>query len=451
MSFLQWPEVSSLPLLSEHQAETLPKALQSRVGILSGTPGTGKTFVASKLIQAVARTHGTRNIAVAAPTGKAAVRLTEMLADSGLSLQAKTIHRLLEVSHAGHGTGDWQFLRCYNNPLEQRFIFIDESSMLDTNLAAALFRAFPPSAHVLLIGDKHQLPPVGHGAPLRDLINSKAVGVAELTEVRRNSGKIVYGCRAIKDGKVFPAPRELDLETGCNWIHLDASNPSRQVSTMLGLLTGTTPNGYDPVFDCQVICSLNEKGNVPRTTLNKELQAALNPLRPEKNHKFALNDKVICTSNGRMEVCEMEMDFARKETVAKRTGIQDFVANGETGRIVSIDNVEKVVAIELICPNRIVCAPLYGEESVSKVFDLGYAITCHKAQGSQMPVVIAMVDDSNGASRVTSREWWYTCLSRAEKILVTVGKWDVLMKQCQPVSLTRRKTFLTEQLEEIAA
>lgn len=445
-----WPDPDDLPGLYESQRAVLPDVFRSPVSILAGTPGTGKSFVSARIISALVKKFGAHNIAVAAPTGKAAVRIAQLMRWAGIFVQATTIHRLLEVGRNGHDGSGWGFARNEHNPLQQQFIFIDEASMLDTNLAASLFRAVGDGSHVLLIGDPYQLPPVGHGAPLRDLIESGSVGYGELTVVHRNAGDIVRGCRMIKDGAFFqPNTTVLDMSSGRNWLHSEKRTASAQVSHLQHLLN-KLPETFDPVLDVQVICATNGKGKdgrdgspVSRLALNRILQAQLNPNNPiTKGQPFAHADKVICVKNCLLELCEVYSIAGRQEV--QYTGVRDLVSNGECGRVVMMD--DKKAVIELLSPNRHVSVSLSDNP-----FDLGYAVTCHKMQGSQMPIIITMIDDSRGADYVTSREWHYTAVSRAEQICLTIGKWDALMRQCKCQSLKVRKTFLTEGLRDAFA
>jgi exodeoxyribonuclease V alpha subunit len=337
------------------------------------------------------------------------------------------------------------------------FFFLDESSMADIDTFASFLRALPQEAHLLLIGDIYQLPPVGHGAPLRDLILSGRASYGELTEIRRNSGDIVQGCKTLKDGQRFPPNlTTLDLETGKNWIHRPAYSPAEQIQSLLQLVR-TVPKTFNPTFDIQVICSVNEgeKNQISRQKLNAILQPVLNPKNPLKEkQKFALRDKVICTKNSLFDQVEVVQSSAGVEI--HETGVRDFVANGEIGQVCLME--EKRSIVKLMFPQRFIAVPFSGGSSSAgegggsaQVFDLAYAITCHKSQGSQMPVVIVMLDDSNGANWVTSREWHYTAISRAEKICMTIGKWETLMRQTKRVSLSGRKTFLVERVKEFVS
>jgi RecD/TraA family predicted helicase len=296
-----WPALDELdPQLSAHQREQLARVLGSPVGLLTGTPGTGKTFSAAAVIRATVARHGRGSVAVAAPTGKAAVRITATMRRHGIDLDATTIHRLLEIGRSGHDGRGWGFQRNADNPLPQRFLVIDEVSMLDTDLAAALFAATEVNTHVLLVGDPYQLPPVGHGAPFRDLI-AAGVPTAELTEIRRNAGLIVKACARIKDGRPFETSERFDVEAGLNLRHLEADTPEQAVELLRTVLERFKASGsFDPVWGVQVLTPLNEKSRVSRVELNKLLQGWLNPPtetdRPSEQ-AFRVNDRIICLRN----------------------------------------------------------------------------------------------------------------------------------------------------------
>ena len=292
---------------------------------------------------------------------------------------------------------------------------------------------------------------------MRDMIRSGVIGCGELTEVHRNAGDIVFGCRQIKECSRFHPKNRLNLEAGENWSHIEARRPVNQVAVLETLLKAI-PDQFDPITEVQVICSLNGKSDsdpspISRIALNQIMQALLNPQNPlAKGRRFAMNDKVICNKNIVLETCNIRRHQSAGIIGFEKFGVSDFVSNGETGRVIFID--DKTAVVELFSPCRCVLVPLTKssvEDSAAGNFDLGYAVTCHKMQGSQSPVVIIILDDSPGAGRVTSREWHYTAVSRAEQVCFTVGKWDTLWRQCAAVKLNERKTFLTEKIQRADA
>ena len=203
-------------IVTPHQWDQLELALKAVVCVLAGSPGTGKTYCAAALIRLVIQMVGSNQVAACAPTGKAAVRRTEGLQANQVSLKATTIHSLLQVEQADAGTGDgWGFRYGQSEPLPFQFVFIDESSMLDTALMGSLLSARGRGCHFLFIGDPNQLAPVGHGAPLRDFI-SFGLPTGTLTKIERNDGLIVRACAEIRDYKRFSPAVKPNLETGDN-------------------------------------------------------------------------------------------------------------------------------------------------------------------------------------------------------------------------------------------
>jgi exodeoxyribonuclease V alpha subunit len=478
-----WPAVSAddpaddpAGELSAHQVERVRRCLVQPVGVLGGIPGTGKTFSAAGIIRGVADRYGRSCIAVAAPTGKAAVRCSAALARYGLSIEATTIHRLLGVRRAGHDGKGWRFEHHAGNPLQERFLVVDEASMLDTDLAASLLRACAPGTHVLFVGDPYQLPPVGHGAPLRDMIKA-GVAYGELTEIRRNAGHIVEACAAIKDRKRFVTSAALDLDAGKNLRLINARKPEEALEKLKQVLGRIRSGGaFDPVWDVQVLVAVNAKSLLSRGNLNVVLQVELNPTgRQEKPNPFRVNDKIICLRNCFLTLMRQTADptFSVESYTDMRAGSDQleevFLANGEIGRVAAVG--PKLTIAEFPLPRRLVKILMGkakpgregGRESANANanddgdgdssptgchFDLAYACTCHKLQGSEAPVVIVMIDDHPGANWVASQEWWYTAISRASKLCILIGDRAVIDKQARRTALDRRKTFLRELIAE---
>lgn len=456
----RWPEVSSqaFQLLTGHQAETLHEALSAQIAILAGSPGTGKTFTAACLIRELVRLHGSDKVAVCAPTGKAAVRITQAMRDYGIELDATTIHSLLEVA-SGTGGGGWSFGRSAEYPLDQQYVIVDEASMPDADLMAALLSARPEGGNVLLVGDTNQLPPVGHGAPLRDLIGGAGVSWGELREIRRNAGAIVETCAAIRDRKPLSVARKLDLESGTNLALAEC--PAEQLGDRVtGIIEGIQRRGQrDPIWDVQVIVALNEKSYASRKELNERLQGMLNPAVDAggassngRAGKYRVRDKVICLKNG----IYAGIDASAQEEA------EHYLANGELGRVEMVDDRGRVLAD--FDGRR---AWIYGVRSsdsgvsgggdsesaggLADRFDLAYAITCHKSQGSEVPVAIVVLDEAGGARWVCSRQWLYTAISRAKEACILVGRQNTAAAMCRRDALVGRKTFLRELIVGNAA
>lgn len=493
---LKWPAAKDLADISDHQREKIGDCLQSTVGILGGSPGVGKTYAAARIIKWIASRHSSDSVAVCAPTGKAAVRITEALSGYGCKIKATTIHKLLEIGRNGHDGNGWGFQRNRGNPLKQMFVFTDESSMVDCSLMADLLDACEIGTHVLLIGDPYQLPPVGHGAPLRDLIDSGKVPCGILSEIQRNAGAIVRACAAIKDGKPFETFPRFNPERGENLQVIEAETPNQQIDALRAILRGIKANGnHDPAWDCQVIVAVNEKSDIGRKQLNTLIQRILNPLPADASEadaaaKYRVGDKLICLRNALLGLLTPRNqlgneDFADKTEEASNskpaaappaashgkltdwtdkrddTGfvLTTYVANGEIGEVLVVD--AKMMVARFDAPDRIVRVPVGkkaakedgvgsgGGESggESGDFDLAYAVTVHKYQGSESPIIIVMIDDAAGM--VAGREWVYTAISRAKTHCFLIGKRATLEKQCRRVQLAKRKTFLKERLQGV--
>ncbi len=460
----EWPNPDGIKSLTEHQKEALHDMLCGPVAILCGTPGTGKTTTAAALIKALI--HAGRIpkslVAVVAPTGKASVRIQASLLNCGLEVECSTVHRLLGPDRNGHDGGGWNFHFNERNKLPYQLIVVDEVSMMGLKLSNSLFQAIPDGCLVLLVGDPYQLPPVDEGAPLRDFLAAGVPNV-ELTEILRNSGTITQMCRDIRNGIALRPPRPLNLTNGDNWLHIESKSDNfgrEKVKALIETAGGKTFGRSKPIDatdDTQVLVALNDQGLLCRSKINDVLQPVLNPHGEAcEGNKFRVGDKVICTSN-----CNLIMvnEHGQKLTVdgpedpktvfdddeEKPAYLVDFVANGEIGRVAKVDKKSMVVRFDF--PKRNVFFPMGGKSGESSGgFQLAPAITFHKSQGSQWPIVVCLID--RAASRMASRELWYTGISRAETIIVTIGELNVLNRQCQRVSLKDRKTFLVEQIRE---
>jgi len=423
-----WPLPPSV--LKPHQQEVYEKATKGRVCLLTGGPGTGKTYITGAVLHHLANTVGTGALIVCAPTGKAATRVTDAMRQHGLNLNATTIHRALGVARNGHDGKGWTFKHGPSCPLPATHVVVDEASMLNTDLAASLLVACKPGTHIMFVGDTGQLPPVGHGAVLRDLLKA-GLPAGELTEIIRNDGRIVQACKRIRQGKSYETSSKLNREKGENLLHKEKPT-AVQSARMMESFLDTCP--YDPIWECQVLCSLNKGTPVAREELNSRLQDQLNPTGIKaKATPFREGDKVMCLSNGLYPAGNGDGNLMGSD-------ITEFLANGEIGRVLHVDKAEAVINFD--APWRqVVLRGRWLEE-----FVLAYAITVHKSQGSQWPAIIYMSDDNPRARFVGSRELIYTAISRASKLAITIGKQNTINRDCRTEMLTRRKTFLTELL-----
>jgi exodeoxyribonuclease V alpha subunit len=438
-----WPDVSTLSGVSDHQREHLVAALRGPIAILGGGPGTGKTYSAAVLIRELVKVYGTDGIGIGAPTGKAAVRVTEALSAYGLPLRARTWHSMLAMIPRTGGTH-----------FPYKVLIGDETSMNDTDLMASIFRCRAAGTHVLLVGDVNQLPPVGHGAPLRDLI-AAGLPYGELREIKRASGGIVESCAAIRDGKPWGEGDNLRI--------VNADGPEGAIGGMLMELKLQEGRGLNPIWDCQVVVPVNKKSPLSRKELNKLLQAELNHNAGIEGSPFRLGDKVVNTKNGYFpcatDPAVQAFDTEDCNELQWNDRQELYVANGELGRVVDVQPGFTVIQLEN--PRRTVKVPRGKAEerdtdddqvaddnapTTGCSWDLGFALSVHRSQGSEWPVVIVMIDDYPGARMICTREYWYTAISRAKEQCILIGKKSVVDQGCKKVAISKRKTFLKERV-----
>ena len=448
----RWPDVGMLGgKLTEHQMQNLSAAVKGVIGVLAGSPGTGKTFSTAAIVKLVMQAGF--NVAACAPTGKAAVRLTESLQANGVSLRATTIHSLLVVQQSDGGDG-WSFQHCESDPLKFDFVFVDESSMIDTGLASKLLSARARGSHMLFIGDPNQLAPVGHGAPLRDFITA-GVPTGTLTEIMRNSGRIVRACAEIRDRRKFSAAERPDLDTGENLVLIPRQTPESQIDaleTVMRQFQASPERKYDPIWDVQIIVAVNKKSPLGRKPLNEKLQNLLNSEgRSIPQNPFRVGDKIINTKNGWLP------SLVADDPEANEKG-QRYVANGEQAEVLDVEPARTIV--RMTAPDRTLVIPR-GQRSDDEIeaagdegtgtgcnWELGYAISCHRSQGSEWPVVIILADEYGGARLVQTRQWLYTSVSRGKKLCLVIGKQTTCDDMCRRDGLFSRKTFLVQRIKE---
>lgn len=423
-----WPSPANLDI-SPSQIAALEVATSARIGILAGTPGTGKTFTAAALITAILKKHDVGSIAACAPTGKAAVRLTETFRRYEIPIVARTIHSLLGGSRSVEGDLSWEF-SARDCGLEETFFIVDESSMIDTELFASFLSATKSGAHILFLGDPYQLAPVGRGAPLRDMIDSQKVPVGLLTKVERNIGGIVIGCEKIREGlspifsKKFGTAEE-------NLMIAEYDGSAAAIRILKQAIVAISRSGADIINDVQILVPRND-GEIGRKELNRILQELCNPTEEDSNSKYRVRDKIICLSNGAYTEQNDDGIFGAVR-----------IANGEQGFILSIDNSGFIASFPDGTERGRIVVIKRGTKDWDK-FDLAYAITVHKSQGSEWPIVIILGDDSAGM--VASREWWYTAISRGARRCLVICKRATLGKQIQRVTLRDRVTRLKEAI-----
>ena len=440
-----WPEINQLEI-TPHQCSELSQATVGRLAIFGGSPGTGKTYVVAQLVRSLLRGgFSPQDIAIGAPTGKAAVRLTENMVD--LPVRARTWHSLLGFGGKDGDTSEFAFNE--NNKWPFRVVIGDESSMPDASIMCSIFAARARGTHVLLVGDIHQLPPVGCGAPLRDMI-AAGLPYGELTDIWRNSGGIVEACAAIRDEKPW--------ECGGNLLLAEARSPAAQLDMIENLLDRCPANKLDPVWDTQVLCAVNLRSEVSRLVVNQRLQAYLNPNPAITGCPFRVGDKIVCSKNGYYTLTNPDFAGGIDEELVDDDG-RVYVANGELAKVLAVES-NKLIA-ELYNPSREIIIPRgksnessdsEGDEVATGCnFDLAYALSVHKMQGSECPVVMVLLDEYPGAKQICDRSWIYTAISRGKQKVFLVGKKSTADAMCRRNNIGRRKTFLREKIQLLHA
>ena len=425
--------------LTEHQSEALAIATSGKVGLLTGVPGSGKTTTVSEYIRGILQRNGRGSIGLAAPYGKAARRFSQALRENGLQIDATTVHRMLGYMYVdGHG----EFAYNRGNKLPHSHVVIDESSTLEVPLMAALMAARRKGAQILFVGDPNQLPPVGHGSPLRDMLQMK-LPHGHLSEIHRNAGRIVQCCKDIVERKTFQPSLQFDFQEGENFVvDGDWQNVEGQIEVIeqylcpSSALFDASDGVVDPIWDCQVICPLAQKQNpVARIPLNKTVRAMLNPNGLEiKGNPFWRDDKITCTKNG----WYLSAPGCPPEEITRDGKVG--CSNGEQAKAIEVD--AKWTIAELDYPKRLVRigkTKSTTEEDAGR-WDLAYVGSVHKSQGSEYPGVILVGDESNGARWLADRHLLMTAISRASRGCVAVAKLSTLRDWCRKSHLWKRET-----------
>lgn len=418
--------------LSEEQERAVLMALCSQVVVITGGPGTGKTTIIKAILSIFEQSGVTT--ALCAPTGRAAKRI-----EQSTGRVASTIHRLLEYG-VGEDEGfenEARFIRNEDNPLEAEAVIVDEASMIDIFLMRALLRALSPGSRLVIVGDADQLPSVGPGNVLRDVISSGVFPVTKLTRFYRQKegGTIVENAHRVNRGE---SP---ELYTTGEFIFMPETEPENVIERIKQLLTqGELPAKYDILEHVQILSPV-KKGLLGVYNLNMEIRELLNPRlvsRPEVqvgDTLFREGDKVMQTRNN----YGMEWYYADGMQMYNRgTG----VFNGDLGRIVSIDTDLKEVVIRFD-GNR---DATYAYPELEQI-EHAYAVTVHKSQGSEFPVVILPL--LSGGGRFLSRNLLYTALTRAMEKVIIIGRKESVEAMVQNNRILGRYTTLDHELKEI--
>src|SRR3974390_1038061 len=404
---LPWVEKHIGLAMAESRVAAIRLALTSKVLVITGGPGVGKTTIVKAILRILAA-KGTE-ILLCAPTGRAAKRMTE-----ATGFEAKTIHRLLEVDPKGGG-----FKRGDDNPLDCDLLVVDETSMVDVMLMQSLMKAVPDRAALLIVGDIDQLPSVGPGQVLADIIASGAVPLVRLTEVFRQAAqsRIITSAHRINQGTI----PDLTPEAESDFYFVQVEDPETAVARIIELVKTRIPKrfGLDPIRDIQVLCPMN-RGGVGARSLNIELQAALNPAGDRKVERFgwtfAPGDKVM----------QIENDYDKE------------VYNGDIGTIENVnpDDGELTASFD----GHTVT---YGFGELDMLVP-AYAATIHKSQGSEYPAVVIPVMTQHYA--MLQRNLLYTGVTRGKRLVVLVGQKKAIAIAVRNVSGRRRWSKLAEWL-----
>ena len=407
---IPWVQQKTGRTLSPSQCQAVAMALRSKVTVITGGPGVGKTTIVTSILQILQAKK--IEVLLCAPTGRAAKRLTETT-----GLEAKTIHRLLEFDPTSLG-----FVHGQTNPLRADLVVVDEVSMVDVVLMSQLLRAIPDQAAVLLVGDVDQLPSVGPGAVLADIIGSERIPTVRLTEIFRQAAtsQIIVNAHRMNQGQL-PVMRE---EGTSDFYVIPADSPEEIQAKLLRVVTERIPQrfGLHPIRDVQVLTPMN-RGSLGARALNAVLQQALNPEATPRVTRFgwtyAPGDKVLQTINN------YEKD----------------VYNGDIGQVAQVDSEAGQVTIDF--DGRIVTYDVGELDEVA----LAYAVTVHKSQGSEYPVVVIPLATQHYPMLV--RNLLYTGVTRGKQLVVVIGQPRAVAIAVRNVRATQRLTNLSAWLRTL--
>lgn len=411
--------------LAEAQLEAVQCVLQNAAMVITGGPGTGKTTTIKAMIELMERSG--KRVALAAPTGRAAKRITELC-----GMEAKTIHRLLEITPGVNEVG-MQFARNAQNPLDCDLLIVDEMSMVDVLLMDSLLSALSKGTRLVMVGDSDQLPSVGAGNVLKDIIDSEVLTCIRLTEIFRQAREsmIVMNAHRINRGEM-PMMNDRDND----FFLVERDDPMSLPETIADLCARRLPKAYGLTNLSQIqVLTPTRKSMIGVTYLNTVLQEALNPPSPDKPEKisghctFRMGDKVMQIKNN------YQMEWERIDRDEKGLG----VFNGDVGFIVDIDNKSQKVTV--VFDDRMV----HYDFMLLDELELAYAVTVHKSQGSEFDVVVMPVFETHRL--LMNRNLLYTAITRAKSLVVLVGQEEYVRMFVEKDNTQKRFSGLKEKLE----
>ena len=425
-------------LLSEKQKEAIKMINENNVTIITGGPGTGKTTIIKSIIEIYKQKK--YNIVLSAPTGRAAKRITETTGE-----EASTLHRLLEIGKLDEETFYKKDKEYEGAPIDADIIIVDEVSMVDMFIMNSLLSCIYLGTKLILVGDTDQLPSVGPGSVLKDIISSEKIPTVHLNQIFRQAAKskIIVNAHRVNEGKNFIQKDDPILEENQkeDFFFIKENNPEKILEQILSLCNGRLKKygDYDFFENIQVLTP-TKKGMLGTKELNKALQQELNPHRegePEKlsmGATFRIGDRVMQTKNN------YDMYWERKDGESLDVG--NGVFNGETGTITNINEKEKNIRIKF--DDEKVC---WYEFNDLEQIEHSYCVTIHKAQGSEFDVVIMVIPQA--APMLLTRNLLYTGITRAKKLLIVIGYDKVVDFMIKNVDSKKRNTGLEFKLKNL--
>ena len=423
--------------LSAKQKEAIQSINSNNVVIITGGPGTGKTTIIKNVID-IYKSHG-KKVVLCAPTGRAAKRMTEMTGE-----EAKTLHRLLEIGKI-EKDNEFTIMNYEVAPIDADVIIVDEASMVDIYLMNYLLNGIYQGTKLILVGDTDQLPSVGPGSVLKDIINSERIKTIFLDEIFRQAAqsKIIVNSHRVNDGEYF-LDKEEQEGLKDDFFYIKEKSQDIMLDQIISLCKGRLKNfgDYDFFENIQIL-SPTKKGLLGTKELNKKLQEELNPSSDEKNEKkvgeviFREGDRVMQVKNN------YDIYWEKGNTLSLTYESGTGIFNGELGKIVKIDFLNKQIKIIFDDEKE----AWYAFSDMDQI-EHAYAITVHKAQGSEFDVVIMVVTQSS--AMLLTRNLLYTGLTRAKKLLILIGNDNVVKFMIQNADTKIRNTGLEYKLKMIS-